>query len=145
LASIGFLEGFYYKPRIDKEVLEAHSEGLICLSGCASSELSHFILGDRMEEARQLTEWYARVFGDRLYMEIQNCGLDIQKQCADGTIDLANKLGLPLVATNDAHYLNREDANAHDILLCVNTRSVRTDEKRMKMTGDEFFVRTPEE
>jgi DNA polymerase-3 subunit alpha len=145
LSSIGYREGFYYKPRIDKESLEAHSEGLICLSGCASSELSRYLLADKMDEAESLVDWYAKVFGDRLYMEIQNAGIEIQKLCADGTIDLANRKGLPLVATNDAHYLNQEDAPAHDVLLCVNTRSLRSDEKRMKMTSDEFFVRTPEE
>ncbi|GAB4142840.1 MAG: DNA polymerase III subunit alpha [Planctomycetaceae bacterium] len=145
LASMAYLEGFYYKPRIDKKILEEHNEGLICLSGCAAGELSQLILSDRMDEARKLTEWYATVFGNRFYMEIQNAGLEIQKLCADGTIDLANSVGLPLVATNDAHYLEKEDADAHDILLCVNTRSQRTDEKRMRMTGDEFFIRTPEQ
>mgnify|MGYP002623010085 CR=1 FL=1 len=145
MASVAYLEGFYYKPRIDKELLEAHSEGLILLTGCASSELSHFILGERMDEAESLLAWYSRVFGDRLYLEIQNSGIEIQKLCADGTIDLANRMGLPLVATNDAHYVNREDALAQDVLLCVNTHSLRSDTNRMKMTGDEFFVRTPDE
>ncbi|HBH54088.1 MAG TPA: DNA polymerase III subunit alpha, partial [Planctomycetaceae bacterium] len=99
LSSIAFLEGFYYKPRIDKEVLAAHSEGLICLSGCAAGELSNLILGDRMDEAAEVVAWYRRTFGDNYYLEIQNAGLEIQKQCADGTIDLANRLGIPLVAT----------------------------------------------
>lgn len=145
MASSAYLEGFYYKPRIDKELLEAHSDGLICLSGCASGELSHWILADKMDEARKLTEWYVKVFGDRFYMEIQNAGLEVQKLCAEGTVDLANEMGLPLVATNDAHYLNRDDADAHDVLLCVNTRSLRSDVNRMRMDSDEFFVRTPEE
>lgn len=145
LSSIAFLEGFYYKPRIDKEVLAAHSEGIICLSGCAAGELSNMILGDRRDEAEKVVAWYRETFGENYYLEIQNAGLDIQKQCAEGTIDLANRMGIPLVATNDAHYLNQEDACWHDVLLCVNTHSVRTDEKRMKMTGDQFFVRTAEE
>ncbi len=145
LTSIAYTEGFHYRPRIDKEILEAHSEGLICLTGCAASELSQYLIADRMDDARKLVDWYARVFGDRLYMEIQNAGLEIQRLCAEGTIDLANEFGLPLVATNDAHYLNKEDAAAHDVLLCVNTRSVRSDTKRMQMEGSEFFVRTPEE
>jgi DNA polymerase-3 subunit alpha len=145
MASVAYLEGFYYKPRIDKELLAAHSEGLICLSGCAAGELSQYILADRMDEARKLVEWYSKVFGDRFYMEIQNAGLDIQKQCADGTIDLAREMGLPLVATNDAHYLEQGDASAHDILLCVNTRASVDDEKRMRMIGDQFFVRTPDQ
>ena len=145
LSSIAFLEGFYYKPRIDKEVLAAHSEGLICLSGCAAGELSNLILGERLDEAAEVVAWYHKTFGKDYYLEIQNAGLDIQKMCADGTVDLARRLGIPLVATNDAHYLNQEDACWHDVLLCVNTHSVRTDEKRMKMTGDQFFVRTPQE
>ncbi|RMG35046.1 MAG: DNA polymerase III subunit alpha [Planctomycetota bacterium] len=145
LASIAYLEGFYYKPRIDKEVLQQYSEGLICLSGCAASELSHLILAEKMDEAEQLAAWYHRVFGDRFYMEIQNCGLDIQRRCMEGTVDLANRMGLPLVATNDAHYLNREDAKAHDALLCINTRALRDDKNRMRYGSDEFYVKTPEE
>lgn len=145
LSSRAFLEGFYYKPRIDKEILEAFNEGLICLSGCVAGELSQHLLGERQSEAMELCHWYSRVFGDRFYLEIQDSGLDIQKQCATGTIDLANRLGLPLVATNDAHYLCSNDADAHDVLLCVNTRSLRADEKRMRLGTQEFFVRSPEE
>ncbi len=145
LTSKAYLEGFYYKPRIDKQLLEECNEGIICLSGCAAGELSQLLLQDRHEEAEKLVEWYSRVFGDRFYMEIQNAGLDIQKQCMDMTVDLAKKKGLPLVATNDAHYLNREDAEAHDVLLCVSTLSQRNDPNRMRMTSDQFFVRTPTE
>jgi len=145
LTSKAYLEGFYYKPRIDKQLLEECNEGLICLSGCAAGELSQLLLQDRHAEAEKLVEWYSRVFGDRFYMEIQNAGLDIQKQCMDMTVDLARKKGLPLVATNDAHYLNREDAEAHDVLLCVSTLSQRSDPNRMRMTSDQFYVRTPAE
>ncbi len=145
MASIAYLEGFYYRPRIDKEILKQYSDGLICLSGCAASELSQYILGERTDEAKKLVEWYIDVFGDRFYMEIQNCGLDIQRHCLEGTVDLATKYGLPLVATNDAHYLNQDDASAHDVLLCVSTRARVTDDKRMRMESDQFFVRTPEE
>ncbi len=145
LSSISYLEGFYYKPRIDKEILEAHSDGLILLTGCAAGELSHHILGEDWEEAEKLCAWYEKVFGDRVYMEIQNAGLEIQRQCMEGTVVLANKMGLPLVAPNDAHYVEQEDAVAQDVLLCVSTRAVVSDEKRMKMTGDQFFVRTQEE
>ena len=145
LSSLAYLEGFYYKPRIDREILEEFNEGIICLSGCASSELSNLILGERMDEARELCQWYERVFGDRFYLEIQNSGIEIQRQCAEGTIELATQLSLPLVATNDAHYLQQDDAEAQDVLLCVNTRSVRSDTNRMKMSTDQFHVRTPEE
>ena len=145
LSTVAFLEGFYYKPRIDKELLKANSEGIICLSGCAAGELSNLILGDRMDEAERLAAWYHGVFGDRFYLEIQNGGLEIQRQCAEGTIELAKRMGVPLVATNNAHYLNRADADAHDVLLCVNTAALRADAKRMRMEGDQFFVRTPDE
>ena len=145
LTSKAYLEGFYYKPRIDKQLLEECNEGIICLSGCAAGELSQLMLQDRMDEAERLTEWYSKVFGDRFYMEIQNAGIQIQKDCIDITVDMANKKGLPLVATNDAHYLNKEDSEAQDVLLCISTLSLRSDENRMKMKTDQLFVRTPEE
>ncbi|MAG92948.1 MAG: DNA polymerase III subunit alpha [Planctomycetaceae bacterium] len=145
LASRAYIEGFYYRPRIDKELLEEFNEGLICLSGCAAGELSQLLLQDKMSESRDLVGWYEKVFGDRYYLEIQNCGLDIQRICQDGTVDLSQRLGVPLVATNDAHYLHRSDAGAQDVLLCISTRAMRSDEKRMRMTGDEFYVRTPDE
>src|SRR5207247_480085 len=104
MASIAYLEGYHYVPRIDKELLAAHEEGIICLSGCASGEFSEFILKDQMDEAEQLAAWFARLFGDRFYIEIQNNGLDLQRRCAEGAIDIARRLGLPLVATSDAHY-----------------------------------------
>ncbi|MBW3538708.1 MAG: DNA polymerase III subunit alpha [Planctomycetes bacterium] len=145
MASVAYTEGFYYKPRIDRELLEAFSDGLICLSGCASSELSHHILADRTHEAQDLVEWFARVFGDRFYLEVQNAGLEIQRLCAEGTFDLAQKYGVPVVATNDAHYLKQDDANAHEVLLCVNTRTDMSDQNRMRMETDQLFVRSPEE
>lgn len=145
LASAAFLEGFYYKPRIDKELLEKYHDGIICLSGCAAGELSNQILGGSMDEAEKTIAWYHKLFGNDYYLEIQNAGFEIQRQCAEGTIELANRMGLPLVATNDAHYLNQEDAGVHDVLLCVNTHTTRNDPKRMKMEGDQLFVRTPDE
>ncbi len=145
MASSAYLEGFYYKPRIDKDLLEAHSEGIICLSGCASSELSHYLLSDKQKEAEQLLRWYEKTFGDRLYLEIQDSGVQIQKDCMERTIELADRFGFPLVATNDAHYLNQEDAGSHEVLLCVNTRTTMQDEKRMKLDSCEFHLRTPEE
>lgn len=145
MASSAYLEGFYYKPRIDKELLAKHSEGIICLTGCASSELSNLLLSDRFDEAKGLLKYYEETFGDRLYLEIQDSGVQIQKDCLERTVDLADACGLPLVATNDAHYLNKEDASAHDVLLCVNTRSVVTDENRMKLDTSEFHLRTPKE
>jgi DNA polymerase III subunit alpha len=145
LASTAFIDGFYYKPRIDKEVLREHREGIICLSGCAAGELSQLLLGERFEEAEKLAAWYVETFGSDYYLEIQNAGFQIQRDCGERTIDLAKKMGLPLVATNDAHYLRQEDAVAQDVLLCINTHTVRSDANRMKMDSDQLFVRSPEQ
>jgi DNA polymerase-3 subunit alpha len=145
MASAAFLEGYHYVPRIDKELLAAHSDGIVCLSGCASGEFSELILRDQIEEAEELTRWFARVFGDRFFVEIQNNGLDLQKRCAEGAIDIANRLGFPLVATCDAHYLCQGDASAHDVLLCINTGKTLNDANRMRYGSDQFYVRPPAE
>ncbi|HVU88098.1 MAG TPA: DNA polymerase III subunit alpha [Pirellulales bacterium] len=150
LASSAFLEGFYRKPRIDKELLAAHSEGLICLSGCVSGELSRSLLrGSAAEpdwnEIEKIITWFSQTFGDRYFLEIQNNGLEIQRMALEGTVRVAQRMGLPLVATSDAHYVNREDAEAQDVLLCINTGRFRTDVNRMRMEGNEFFLRGPEE
>ena len=145
LGSIAYLEGFHYIPRIDKEVLEQYSEGLICLSGCCSSEFSDYILLDQMDKARETAIWFHKIFKDNFYVEIQNNGLDIQKRCADGAIDIANDLGIPLVATSDAHYLRQDDNFAHDVLLCINTGRHIKDENRMRYGSDQFYVRPPAE
>ncbi len=150
LASRAFLEGFYFKPRIDKELLEAHSEGIICLSGCVSGEFSRTILSQHgempdLEPAMEIAAWFHRVFGDRYFIEIQNNGLEIQQLAMQGAVEVAQRMGLPLVCTSDAHYVNREDAEAQDVLLCINTGKFRTDKQRMRMEGDQFFLRSAEE
>ena len=148
LSSRAFLEGFYFRPRIDKELLAAHSEGLVCLSGCVSSELNRGLLmggAAGMEKAREAAAWYHKVFGDRYFIEIQYNGVEQQRIAMEGAIDLANRMGLPLVATSDVHYVLREDAEAQDILLCVNTGKFRTDTNRMRMETNEFYLRSPEE
>src|SRR6266481_4128468 len=145
MASIAFLEGYHYVPRIDKAVLAAHKDGIICLSGCASGEFSELILKDQMEEAKELAEWFAQLFGKNFYVEIQNNGLDIQRRCAQGAVDIAARLGLPLVATSDAHYLCQADSDAHDVLLCINTGKLRSDDNRLRYGSDQFYVRPPEE
>ena len=145
MASKAYLEGFYYKPRIDKELLQQYNEGVICLSGCASSELSRLLLGGEKERAEDLVKWYVDLFGDRFYMEIQDGGVEIQQSCAEATIEMADRMGLPLVATNDAHYLCQTDSAMHDVLLCVNTKARVTDENRMKINTDQLFIRSPEQ
>jgi DNA polymerase-3 subunit alpha len=145
MASAAYLEGYHYVPRIDKELLATFKEGIVCLSGCASGEFSEFILKDQIEEAAALAQWFAETFGKNFYIEIQNNGLDIQRRCAEGAIDIANRLGLPLVATSDAHYLCQPDSDAHDVLLCINTGKFRSDENRMRYGSDQFYVRASQE
>ena len=145
MASVASLEGFHYVPRIDKDLLAEHKEGIICLSGCASSQFSELILKDQIDEAVQVAQWFAQMFGEDFYVEIQNNGLDIQRRCAEAAVDIANRLGLPLVATSDAHYLCQADSAAHDVLLCINTGKKRGDENRMRYGSDQFYVRSPEE
>lgn len=150
LASIASLEGFYFKPRIDKQVLEAHSEGIICLSGCVSSEFSRAILkgydtDTAIQEAMEVTQWFEKTFGDRFFIEIMNNKLEIQRQQMAGAIEVANRVGIPLVATSDAHYVDREDADVQDVLLCISTGKFRTDRNRMQMEGTEFYLRSQEE
>lgn len=150
MASRAYLEGFYHKPRIDKQLLEAHSEGIVCLSGCVSGELSTQLLGgasadEALARGGEVVEWFSRVFGDRYFLEVQDNGVEIQRAAKELTVELANRRGLPLVATSDAHYVNREDAEAQDVLLCINTGRFRTDANRMRMEGDQFYLRSPEE
>ncbi len=150
LASKASLEGYYYKPRIDRQLLAELNEGIICLSGCVSSEFSRAILNgsdptDAEQQAIEIAQWFHRVFGDRYFIEIMNNGLEIQRAQLEGAVRIANRLGLPLVATSDAHYADREDAEIQDVLLCINTGKFRTDTNRMKMENDQFYLRSPEE
>lgn len=150
LASAASLEGFYYKPRIDKDLLQAHSEGIICLSGCVSSEFSRAVLkgidtADAEKEAREVVSWFHGVFGDRYFIEVMNNGVDIQRLQLEGAVEIARRMGMPLVATSDTHYVDPEDSEAQDILLCINTGRFRTDTSRMKMDGNQYFLRTPEQ
>ncbi|MBY0515086.1 MAG: DNA polymerase III subunit alpha, partial [Gemmataceae bacterium] len=148
LSSIAFLEGFYYNPRIDREVLKAHSEGLVCLSGCLAGEFNQYILQDKAAEARKLAEWFAKLFGNDFFIEIQNNGIGLQDQCTPVAAEIADRLGVPLVATADAHYLCAEDAEAHDVLFCINTKKLRDPKKRQypeeKMPSP-YYVRTPDD
>jgi len=147
LASAAFLEGYYYRPRIDKDLLARHHQGLVCLSGCASSELSRRLLegDDDLRSACETADWFRQVFGDRYFIEVQDNGLEIQRQILEQAERLSKKMGIPLVATSDVHYVRPEDATLQDILLCVNTGKVRSDEDRLRMGSDLFYLRSPEE
>lgn len=145
LVSCGFTEGFYSKPRIDRDLLKEHSEGLICLSACLAGEVNKAILSDNMEKAEEIALWYKEVFGEDYYLEIQNNGLREQVMVNQKLIMLSRKLNIPLVATNDAHYLKKEDSFNHEILLCMQTGKRITDEDRMRFETDEFYIKTPEE
>ncbi len=145
LVSIGFTEGYYYKPRIDLEVLEKYHEGLICLSACLAGSVNQALLNGQNEKAEEIALWHKRVFGEDYYIEIQNNGLKEQVLANQKLVQLARKLDIPLVATNDAHYLKREDAYNHEILLCIQTGKRMSDPDRMKFDTDELYVKSPEE
>jgi len=140
------LEGFYYRPRIDHEVLAQHAKGLISSTTCLGSEVNQALLNNDYERALKIAGFYRDLFdADSYFVELQDHGLPEQKLCNEGLIKIAKDLKLPLVCTNDAHYLCREDADPHDVLLCIGTGSLREDNKRFKFTGEEFYVKTPEE
>jgi DNA polymerase-3 subunit alpha len=146
LVSLAHLEGFYYKPRVDKELLEQHNEGLIALSGCLKGEIPTLLLEGKQDEAKAVAGWYAEIFNEgRFYLEVQDIGLDDQKTANEGLVGVSHALGIPLVATNDCHYLRREDAAAHDVLLCIQTGKTLKDPKRMKFSTDQFYLRPVEE
>jgi DNA polymerase III subunit alpha len=146
LVSKSYLQGFYYKPRVDLEELEKHSDGLIALSACLAGDVAQQLLGQQLEKARELALKLQSIFGkENFYLEIQDHGLLEQKQINHLLIQLSRETGIPLVATNDVHYINREDAEAHDILLCIQTGKVQEDTDRMKFANDEFYLKTQEE
>ena len=145
LVSLGFTEGYYYKPRIDLEILEKYHEGIICLSGCLAGSVSQAILNGNIEEAENVAKWHKNVFGEDYYLEIQNNGVKEQVMVNQKIIQIARRLDIPIVATNDAHYLKREDAYNHEVLLCIQTGKRITDEDRMRFETDELYVKSPEE
>ena len=148
LSSIAYLEGFYYKPRIDKELLQEFNEGLICLSGCASGEVAKFLCEgttDGFNRAKEVAQWYRQLFGDRYYLELQDHGLEIQRTVLAGTLKIAEELKIPTVATNDIHYISQKDSETQDMLLCVGRAELYNDPKRQKMDSDKFFFRSGSE
>jgi DNA polymerase-3 subunit alpha len=146
LVSLGFSEGFYYKPRIDRELLARFSEGLICLSGCLKGEIPSLLIRNQFENAKRTALEYARIFepGD-FYLEIQANGIPDQAIVNEGIVRLGRELSLPLVATNDCHYLRKSDSRAHEILLCIQTGKTILDEKRLKFQTDQLYFKSPEE
>jgi DNA polymerase-3 subunit alpha len=146
LTSKAYTEGFYYKPRIDREILAAHSKGLIGLSACMSGVPSAMLARERCEEAAQAAIEFEEILGKgNYYLEIQEHGLDAQKRIRKPLVELAKRTGVPLVATNDAHYLTPEDARAHDVLLCIGSGKTVNDPNRLRYGPPNFYVRSPEE
>ena len=146
IVSKGFTEGFYYKPRVDYEVLEQYHEGIIatsaCLAGAVASRLARGMYDEAKEEALKLQS----IFGENnFFLELQDHGIDIQKTVNQGIMRLHAETGIPLVATNDSHYTYAEDEEAHDILLCIQTRKTVEDEDRMRYEGGQFYLKSPEE
>ncbi|HLB27887.1 MAG TPA: DNA polymerase III subunit alpha, partial [Dehalococcoidales bacterium] len=144
LTTKAHLEGFYYKPRVDKELLTRHHEGLIALSACIGGEIPQLILSGRLDDAKQAASWYKDTFGD-FYFEIQRHPIPELEQINQQLIAMSGELDIPLVATNDTHYLRQDDAPYHDLLLCIGTNTTIHDEKRHKMAGDFFYFKSPQE
>ena len=146
LVTAGYLEGFYYRPRVDKELLRKHHEGLIALSACLQGEVPHCLIGDQPEKAMEAAEELKSIFPDRrFFLELQENHIPEQKKVNAGLRKIARALSLPLVATNDCHYLRREDAFAHEVLLCIQTGKTLRNPDRMKFSTDEFYFRSGEE
>jgi DNA polymerase-3 subunit alpha len=146
LVSAGYTEGFYYKPRIDKEILAQHAKGLIGLSSCLKGEVATGIRTEQSHKAVQAAAAYRDILGrDNFFLEMQYQGIDEQRTVNIGLQPIANDLGLSLVVTNDVHYLNNSDYKAHDVLLCIGTGKSVNDAERLRYHGDQFYMKTPEE
>ncbi|HZS51261.1 MAG TPA: DNA polymerase III subunit alpha [Bryobacterales bacterium] len=146
LVSSGYLDGFYYKPRIDKDLLAAHSKGLIALSACLRGEVNETLLEKEFEEGRRLAYTYLDIFGkDNFFLEVQDHGLEQDRKLLPNVYRLSQQTGIPLVATNDSHYLRREDARAHEVLLCIQTGKTMSDPARMKWSTPDFYLKSRDE
>ncbi|HEY3762974.1 MAG TPA: DNA polymerase III subunit alpha [Verrucomicrobiae bacterium] len=146
LVTDAHLKGYYYKPRIDKETLAAHKEGLIALSGCLASEIPDLILKDQVDKAREAVDWFKQTLGaDNFFLELQNHGIAEQAKVNKYLIPWAKDAGLKLVATNDVHYINKNDSHAHDCLICIGTQTQLADTKRMHYEPEQFFLRSADE
>jgi len=144
LVSKGYLEGYYYNPRIDKELLRQHAEGLICMSACVSGEIPHLIHREGLAEAEKTAREFMELFGEDFYLEIQRHGMDLEARVNDGLLRLHQKLGVPLVATNDFHFLRAEDHAAHDALICIQTGKTIAEKNRLCYL-DGLYMKSPEE
>ncbi len=146
LVSTAYLEGFYYKPRIDKDLLSRHSKGLICLSACLRGDVNENILNEKYDDSRRLAYEYRDLFGkENFFLEIQDHGLEQDKRLTPQVNRLSIETGIPLVATNDSHYLRRDDARAHEILMCIQTGKTMSDPNRMHWDHPEFYLKTRDE
>jgi len=145
LSTAGYLEGFYHKPRIDYDLLEKHHEGLIVLSGCLQSHINQTLLKKDEKQARELIGWYRDVFKDDFYLELQNHGIEDEMTFNRNHIKVAKDMGIKVVATNDSHYLKKEHADPHDVLLCVQTQKLLSEKERFKFTGNEYYLKTEDE
>jgi len=148
LATAAHLEGYYYKPRIDKEILAAHKEGLIALSGCLASEIPESIFKDQLPRAREAIDWFKQTLGsENFYLELQNHGIPEQAKVNQHLIPWSKEFGLKLVATNDVHYVEKGHSHAHDCLVCIGTQSMLSDPKRMSAgyPKEQFYLRSEEE
>ncbi|MCK4417933.1 MAG: DNA polymerase III subunit alpha, partial [Candidatus Latescibacteria bacterium] len=146
LVSKGYLEGFYYHPRVDKELLREYHEGLIALSGCIKGEIARLILNENIEKAQQAVREYNDIFGQgNFYLELQRHGIEEEEKAVQCLLKFSQELDVPVVATNDCHYLNREDAPAHDVLLCIQTGKTLEDKNRMRFQTDQVYFKSPEE
>ncbi len=146
LVSKAYLEGFYYKPRVDHELLAQHSDGLLVLSGCLNSEVSRLLAAGDEARAKETAGWYQEVFGkEHYFMEVQSHGLDEQRRVTEGTIKIAQAIGAPLCGTNDSHYLGAEHARAHEALLCIQTGTTMSDPNRWRFSTDEFYLKSADE
>jgi DNA polymerase III subunit alpha len=146
LVSKAYLEGYYYKPRVDRELLAQHADGLLVLSGCLNSEVSRMLSAGDAAKAQQTAGWYQEVFGkDYYFMEVQSHGLEQQVAVTEGTIQIARAIGAPLCGTNDSHYLEAQHSTAHEALLCIQTGTTMSDPNRWKFSSNEFYVKSADE
>jgi DNA polymerase-3 subunit alpha len=146
LSTIGYAEGFYYKPRIDLEVLRAHAQGIIAASACIAGAIPRALRDGKRELAEKTAREYRAIFGEKnFYFELQNHGIDDEFVVFDEMIKLGRELGIPFIVTNDAHYLNKEDALSHEVLLCIQTQTTMADPKRYKFSSDQVYFKSPEE